>query len=385
MEAYLDNAATTRCSERARDAIVHALTGDYGNPSSLHSKGMEAERVVKKARESIAHTLHAKEKEIVFTSGGTESNNLALFGSAYANRRKGKRIVTSAVEHPSVRNPLKELAAQGFEVITLPVHADGQLDLEALSDAVNEETILLSLMQVNNEIGTREPVAEAIRIARRKNPALTVHVDGIQSYGKLDIAPEKTGIDLLSVSGHKIHGPKGVGFLYVREKLRLLPILFGGGQQKNLRSGTENVPGIAGLAAAAEEIYSGLAEKTERMYDLRELLVAELSELPDLTVNGGRTRETTAPHIVSVSVRDVRSEVLLHALENEGVYVSAGSACASNKPAVSETLKAIGLPGELLESTVRFSLSVHTTEEEVRYACEVMKRQVPQLRKYTRK
>lgn len=384
MEVYLDNAATTRCSEAAVLAMESALQQTYGNPSSLHNMGMDAERIIKSARETIAKTLHAKEKEIIFTSGGTESNNLAIFGSVNANKRRGKRILTSAVEHPSVKNPMKELAAAGFDVVTLPVQPDGRLELSALSEAVTEDTILLSLMQVNNEIGTIEPVEEAIRIVRESCPDIAVHVDAIQSYGKLRISPEKLGIDFLSVSAHKLHGPKGVGFLYARERAKLQPLIFGGGQQRGMRSGTENVPGIAGLCTAAEELYTGFDEKITELTGLRESFVAGLKELDGVKINGSEERAFAAPHIVSLSVEGVRSEVLLHALENEGIYVSAGSACSSNKPAVSETLKAIGLEQALLDSTIRFSLSVHTTEEELKFTLDTLKRVIPQLRKYVR-
>ncbi len=384
MEVYLDNAATTRCSERAADAVRSVLTADYGNPSSLHKRGMEAEQIVKDARSAVAKTLKAKEKEILFTSGGTESNNLAIIGAAMANKRAGKKILTTAVEHPSVRNPMLQLKEQGFDVRFLPVDTEGRLSLEALHDEADEETILLSMMHVNNEIGTIEPVSEAAGILREKNPTALLHVDAIQSYGKLPIYPEKEGVDLLSVSAHKIAGPKGVGFLYVREKTKLMPQILGGGQQWGLRSGTENVPGIAGLRCAAEDAAACRRDKSEALRSVRNRLINELSEIEGLQINGGKTDETSSPYIVSVSVSGVRSEVLLHALEEEGVYVSAGSACSSNKPAVSETLKTIGLPKELLESTVRISFSFDTTEEEILYAADAMKRLVPLLRRYTR-
>lgn len=384
MEAYLDNAATTRCSEKALQAVTQAMTETYGNPSSMHRKGMEAEQIVKAARETVAKTLRVREKEIIFTSGGTESNNLAIFGSAEANRRAGKRILTTQVEHPAARNPMKLLAERGYEVIFLPVDSTGLVSLRALREAANEETILLSMMHVNNEIGTVEPVEEAAKILRENSPRAVFHVDAIQSYGKLPLSPEKTGIDLLSVSGHKIHGPKGVGFLYIREKTKVLAQILGGGQQWGMRSGTENVPGIAGLAAAAEESCRDLSEKAARIRTLRTQLLQGLQGLEGIRINGGQTGETASPYIASVSVSGVRSEVLLHALESEGVYVSAGSACSSNKPAVSETLKAIGLPAEYLSSTVRFSFSAQTTEEEVALAVDAMQRIVPKLRKYTR-
>ena len=384
MEIYLDNAATTRCSERAAEAVRSALTGDYGNPSSLHRKGMEAERIVKQARNGIAKTIKAKEKEILFTSGGTESNNLAVIGSALANRRAGNKILTTAVEHPSVRNPMLYLKEMGFDVRFLPVDEEGRLHLDALAAEADEETILLSMMHVNNEIGTIEPVHEAAEILKRKNPKALFHVDAIQSYGKLPIHPEKAGVDLLSVSAHKIAGPKGTGFLYIREKTKLIPQILGGGQQWALRSGTENVPGIAGLYCAAEDAASYREKHAASVRTLRNLLIRKLSEIEGIAINGGKTEETASPYIVSVSVSGVRSEVLLHALEEEGVYVSAGSACSSNKPAVSETLKAIGLPKELLDSTIRISFSFATTEEEILAASDAMKRLIPQLRRYTR-
>ena len=360
MEAYLDNSATTRCSDRAFALMQKVLLEDYGNPSSLHMKGVEAERYVKAAREKIAKTLKVTEKEIIFTSGGTESNNLAILGTAFANRRTGNRIITTAVEHASVANPMKFLE-------------------EALSD----QTILVSLMHVNNEIGAVEPVEEAAALVHEKCPKALVHVDAIQSYGKFRIYPKKSGIDLLSVSGHKIHGPKGNGFLYVKEKTKIKPIIYGGGQQNGMRSGTENVPGIAGLGEAAAEIYEDFKEKQDRLYALKERFIREVTTIPGVSVNG-KTGRDSAPHIVSVSVEGVRAEVLLHSLEDKQIYVSSGSACSSNKPAVSRTLKGIGLKQNLLDSTVRFSFSVHTTEEEIDYAADVLKTLVPALQKYTR-
>lgn len=384
MEAYLDNAATTRCSDRAANAVMSALKEDFGNPSSLHRRGMEAETIVKEARKAVAKTLKAKEKEILFTSGGTESNHLAIMGSVAANKRIGNKILTSAVEHPSVRNHMLFLKEQGFDVRFLPVDERGLLDLDALRREADEGTILLSLMHVNNEIGTVEPILEAGRILKEKNPKAIFHVDGIQSYGKLPIFPEREGVDLLSVSSHKIAGPKGVGVLYIREKTKLTPQILGGGQQWGFRSGTENVPGIAGTGCAAEDAFRGIEEKMKAASSLRELLIREIRSLPGVQINGGETAETASPYIVSVSIENVRSEVLLHALEEKGVYVSAGSACSSNKPAVSETLKAIGLKKELLGSTIRISFSHETREEEILYAADAMKEAINKLRRYTR-
>ena len=383
MEAYFDNSATTRCSRDAAALMMQLLTEDYGNPSSMHHKGVVAEDYVLDAAKKIAKTLKAREKEICFTSGGTESNNLAIVGAARANQRAGKHIITTAIEHPSVSAVMAYLEEEGFEVTCLPVDAYGVISLEDLKEALRPDTILVSLMQVNNEIGAVEPVAEAGALIKQTNPRTLFHVDAIQAYGKFRIYPGKMNIDLLSVSGHKIHGPKGSGFLYIKDKTKILPILKGGGQQKGMRSGTENVPAIAGLGVAAEEIYQDFDEKTGHMYELREHLITEAEKIPGVSVNGHKDR-SNAPHIVSVSVEGVRAEVLLHALEDKNVYVSAGSACSSNKPAVSRTLKAIGLAPALLDSTVRFSFCGENTMEEVDYALEQMRTLIPMLQKYTR-
>lgn len=384
MEAYLDNSATTRCSKAAADKMVLLLTEDFGNPSSLHMKGVIAEKYINEAKKKIARTLKCQEKEIVFTSGGTESNNLAIIGSAMANQRAGKHIITTQVEHASVANTMKFLEDNGFEITYLGVGHDGRISLEELKAAMRPDTILVSIMQVNNEIGAVMPVEEAGKLIKEINPSTLFHVDAIQSYGKLHISPKNMNCDLLSVSGHKIHGPKGSGFLYIKDKTKIKPIIYGGGQQKGMRSGTENVPAIAGLGVAAEEIYTDLDTKIEAMYALKSHFINEVTRIDGVTVNG-LTDKTSAPHIVSVSVQGVRAEVILHTLEDKNIYVSAGSACSSNKPAVSATLKAIGLPKELLDSTVRFSFCVDTTIEEIDYAVKVMQDVVPKLQKYTRR
>lgn len=384
MLAYLDNSATTRCSERAKDLMVQILMQDFGNPSSLHGMGVTAEEYIKEAKNNIAKTLKAEEKEILFTSGGTESNNMALIGTALANRRAGNHIITTEIEHASIAAPLEFLKEQGFRITKLSVDKNGHISLEELRDAVGEDTILVSIMMVNNEIGAVEPVAEAAKIIKEKNPNTIFHVDAIQAYGKYRIYPKKLGIDLLSVSGHKIHAPKGTGFLYIRDKVKIKPIIYGGGQQKGMRSGTENVPGVAALGEAAAEIYENFEEKIERMYALKEHFVEEVTKMEGVTVNGCTGRDS-APQIVSVSVDGVRSEVMLHTLEEKQIYVSAGSACSSNKPSVSSTLKSIGLPKELLDSTIRFSFCVNTTMEEIDYAIAAMQEAVPRLRRYRRK
>lgn len=387
MEAYLDNSATTRCSDRACQLMVDLLTKDYGNPSSLHMKGIEAERFVETAKKKIAKTLRVSEKEIIFTSGGTESNNLAIIGAAMANRRAGNHIITTSIEHASVENPMEFLKEQGFDITYLSVDENGIISLEELEEAVTEQTILVSMMQVNNEIGAIEPVAEAAELIKKKNPATLIHVDAIQSYGKMYIYPKKLGIDMLSVSGHKIHGPKGSGFLWVKEKTKLKPLILGGGQQKGMRSGTENVPAIAGLGEAAEEIYENLDEKRAHLYGLKQRFINGIERLEGTRVNG-KIGEDSAPHIVSVSFEGIRSEVLLHSLEDRGIYVSSGSACSSNnhagKQKGSKTLRNIHLKENLLDSTLRFSFSVHTTEEEIDYTLEVLGELLPVLKKYTR-
>ena len=387
MEAYLDNSATTRCCEEAAQLVVKLLTEDYGNPSSLHNKGVIAENYMNDARKKIAKTLKVQEKEICFTSGGTESNNLAIIGVAEANKRSGKHVITTSIEHPSVSATMAYLEEHGYEVTYLPVDAYGVISLDDLKAAIRPDTILVSLMQVNNEIGAIEPVAEAAELIKKKNPDTLIHVDAIQSYGKMYIYPKKLGIDMLSVSGHKIHGPKGSGFLWVKEKTKLKPLILGGGQQKGMRSGTENVPAIAGLGEAAEEIYENLDEKRAHLYGLKQRFIDGIEKLEGTHVNG-KTGEDSAPHIVSVSFEGIRSEVLLHSLEDRGIYVSSGSACSSNnhagKQKGSKTLRNIHLKENLLDSTLRFSFSVHTTEEEIDYALEVLGELLPVLKKYTR-
>lgn len=383
-EVYLDNSATTRCSERAKDIMVKILMEDYGNPSSLHMKGVEAENYIKEAKKKIAKTMKVDEKEILFTSGGTESNNTALIGAALANRRAGNHIITTSIEHASVSATAEYLEELGFRVTYLKVDKDGLISLDELRDAVCEDTILVSMMMVNNEIGALEPIEEAIRVIREKNPKTLVHVDAIQAYGKYRIFPKKMGIDLLSVSGHKIHAPKGTGFLFIKDKTKVKPLIYGGGQQKGMRSGTENVPGIAALGEASAEIYEDFEEKIEHLYQIKERFVNGVSQIEGVSLNG-KTGRDSAPQIVSVSIDGVRSEVMLHTLEDRKIYVSAGSACSSNKPSVSHTLTGIGLKSNLLDSTIRFSFSVHTTEEEIDYALDVMKEVVPKLRRYTRK
>ena len=386
MECYLDNSATTRCFDSAAALMAKILCEDYGNPSSMHNKGMQAEQYLRYARDVIAKNLKVSEKEIFFTSGGTESDNLALRGAAYANCRAGRHLITTQIEHPAILQTMQYLESQDFEVTYLPVDENGQVRLADLEQAIRPDTILVSIMHVNNEIGALEPIAEIGALIKKKNPKILFHVDAVQGYGKFRIYPKRMNIDMLSVSAHKIHGPKGVGFLYVGDKVKIRPTIFGGGQQRGLRSGTENVPAIAAMAKAVEEIYGNLEEEIGQMYALKAYFVEELQKMSGVTING-LTGTDSAPHVVSASFENVRSEVLLHALEEKGIYVSAGSACASNHPdtAGSATLRAIGLPKELLNSTIRFSFSVFTSREELEYTLHVLNEIVPMLRRFTRR
>ena len=383
MEAYFDNSATTRVLDSVMDIVTRTMTVDYANPAAKHIRGMEAENYIRDARSIIAKTLKVADKEILFTSGGSESNNMALIGTAMANKRAGMHIISTNVEHASIYNTLGFLQEQGFEITYLPVDHNGHIDLDQLREAVRPDTILVSVMYVNNEVGSVEPVAEISRVIKAKNPSTIFHVDAIQAYGKYVIRPKKEGIDLLSVSGHKIHGPKGVGFLYIDEKVKIRPLIYGGGQQKGMRSGTENVPGVAGLGVAAAEMYRNYQEKLDHLYELKEHMMKRVAEIDGVVINSQPGRES-APQIVSVSFEGVRSEVLLHALEDRGIYVSSGSACSSNHPGVSGTLKGIGVKQELLDSTLRFSFGMFNKKEEIDYAIEVLKELLPVLRRYRR-
>ena len=384
MEAYLDNSATTRCYEEVKDIVVRTMMEDYGNPSAMHLKGVQAENYVKEAAREIAKTLKVQEKDIYFTSGGTESDNWALIGAALANQRKGKHVITTVYEHAAVSAPAAWLEEQGFEVTRLPVDEKGSLSLNELQEAVREDTILVSAMYVNNELGAVLPIEEMGRLIKEKNPETLFHVDAIQAYGKYRIFPKKMKIDLLSASSHKIHGPKGAGFLYVGDKVKIQPLILGGGQQKGMRSGTDNVPGIAGMGEAARIIYERLEENTAHMQELKEYFAGELHKLEEVEINGPDP-SAGAPHILNVSFLGVRSEVLLHALEEKGIYVSAGSACSSHKRTGSASMRAIGLSPQRKESAIRFSFSEFTGKEELDYTLEVLRELLPLLRRYATK
>lgn len=381
MEIYLDNSATTRCFPEVADLIHQILCEDYGNPSSMHHKGVEAESYVRDAKETLAKILKVNEKEILFTSGGTESDNIAIMGVAMANHRAGRHMITTKVEHPAILQTMKYMESQDFEVTYLDVDEKGRISLEQLEQAIRPDTILVSIMHTNNEIGTLQPIAQAGALIKRCNPNTLFHVDAVQGFGKARIYPKKMKIDLMSVSAHKIHGPKGVGFLYVGEKVKIKPIMYGGGQQEGMRSGTENVPGYAGMAKAAQMLYENLEEETDYLYDLRQYFIEQVEKIDGAFVNGAPGREG-APHIVSVTIPGVRAQVLLNELSaNHHICVSAGSACSTHKPQPSATLLAIGLDKEQAVETLRFSFSVFTTRQEIDTCLDALYSIVPEQRK----
>ena len=384
MEAYLDNSATTRAYDEVADLVAKIMKEEFGNPSSVHHMGMVSGERLSQARETIAASLKVDPQEIVFTSGGTESDNLALIGVARANKWRGNHIITTKIEHPAILETMAFLEKEGFEITYLSVDETGTIDLDELKNAIRKETILVSIMFVNNEIGTLMPIQKAGELIKSVNKDTYFHVDAVQAYGKVLIRPRTMNIDLLSVSGHKIHGPKGVGFLYIKKGTKIVPICYGGGQQKGMRSGTENVPGIAGLALAAKKCYEDFDAKIKKLYDLKQYTVDSLLErIPDIKINGQKVSEG-APHIISVSIKGLAAETVLNMLSSKNIYVSAGSACTSNNPHVSDTLQAIGLEKDLLESTIRISMSFMTTKEEMDYFLDTLCSQVSNMRKFYR-
>lgn len=384
MDVYFDNSASTKVSEKAIEIMLKTMRDDYANTSGKHIKGVEAESYVKDAADIIAKTLKVKKGEIIFTSGGTESNNMALIGGAMSRKRYGKHIIISGIEHPAVYRPAEFLTEQGFELSVLPVNGEGQVDLELLKSTIRDDTVLVSVMYVNNEIGAVEPVEEISKIVKAENKGILFHVDAIQAYTKLRINPKSQGIDMLSASGHKFHGPKGVGFLYIDSNVKINPIIFGGGHQRGMRSGTLNTTGIAGMGVAAKEAYDNFDERINKISDLKYYLMDELEKTEGAILNTGRG-ENFAPQVISVSFEDIRAEVLLHALEDRGIYVSSGSACSSNHPGISGTLKAIGVRENLLDATIRISLSELNNKEEADYFIKNLKELLPLLRKFVRK
>ncbi len=380
-QIYLDNSATTRVDDRVVELMKKAFLSDYGNPSSMHVMGINSNAYAEKAGRQLAASLGCEPKNFIYTSCGTESDNLAIIGGALANSRTGKHIITTAVEHPAVTESVKRLTEYGFETSYLSVDESGVIDLDELKSALRPDTCLVSIMAVNNETGAVMPIAGAGLIIKENNKKTLFHVDAVQGFGHLALRPASMNIDLLSISGHKIHGPKGVGALYIAKGVKVKSLMVGGGQQGNLRSGTLNIPGIAGLGLAAELATKDIEGKRKKLFALKNRLARGIAELGDIHINGPEINEG-APHILNVSFAGVRAEVLLHALEEKGIFVSSGSACASHHPGVSAALKAMGLPDKYLTSAIRFSMSEWTTEEEIDYTVSSLGELLPILRRF---
>ncbi len=360
MEAYLDNSATTRVCDSACRAAVAAMQTCYGNPSSLHGMGFAAEKLVTAARKQLADALGCNAGELIFTSGATESNNLAIGGLTAAYPRNGKKIVTTAIEHPSVSEPCRRLEEAGYTVVRLPLDSNGHISPEAFAAAVDEQTALVSFMLVNNEIGTLLDAEQICRAVKRKNPKTLIHIDAVQGFCKVPFRLKQVAADTVSLSGHKIYAPKGIGALYIRKGVRLRPLTVGGGQEKGLRAGTESVPLIAAFGAAVAETYPKLEQHLAGYRELNGYLRERLAAFPEITVN---SKPDAVPYILNLSVKGIRSEIMLHHLERGGVYLSSGSACA--KGAQSHVLAALGLRREESDSALRVSFSPETTREQL--------------------
>src|SRR5690554_3475090 len=375
-EIYLDNSATTRPLPEVVEAMVQTLTDNYGNPSSLHNKGLKAEKILKAARRKIAEKLAVSPEEIIFTSGGTESNNLAIKGIAYQYQNRGRHLVTTEVEHPSVLESFLVLEEEGFEVTFLEADRYGRISLDDLRDSITPETILASIIHVNNELGTIHPLAEIGTIIKEKNPNTFFHTDCIQSFGKMLVQPARSMVDLLSISGHKIHGPKGIGVLYKRKGIELRALQTGGGQENGYRCGTANIPGIAGLIPALDALpdYTEENPYNQELDRLKNHFIRGLEKIDRKVIIN--SPEDGAPHVLNISFPGIKGEVLIHSLEAEGVYVSTGSACHSKSREKSHVLRAIGLPMEQIDGTIRVSFSTYNTIEELDYALASLAKQL---------
>ena len=381
---YADNAATTKMSAFAVEVMAGLINETYGNPSSLYGFGQKAKEVLEDARAKVATAIGAEPSEIIFTSGGSEADNQAIISAAEFGARKGKKhIISTKFEHHAVLHTLNRLEKEGFEITLLDVHEDGLVRVEEVENAIREDTVLVTVMYANNEMGAIEDIARIGAMIKEINPKTYFHTDAIQAFGKLTLRPKDAKVDMLTVSSHKIHGPKGVGFMYIRDGVRLNPLIYGGGQQKDRRSGTQDVPGIAGMGLAAEMYRKEHAEIEAKMLSVKDRLIDRLEAMEGVTVNSQRGA-LSAPHVVSASFAGVRAEVLLHALEDKGIYVSSGSACSSNHPAISGTLQAIGVPKELLDSTLRFSFGIYNEPEEADYTADCIEELLPELRKFRR-
>lgn len=382
-QVYLDNSSTTKVLDEAAQTVFDIMTVHFGNPSSLHGKGIEAEKIMKQAREKVAQVLGVDPGEIYFTSGGTESNNWAIKGAAHSLRRQGNHIIATYIEHPSVLEVFKALENEGFKATYIKVNKEGFIDINELKNSLTPETILVSVMYVNNEVGSIQPIEDIAEIIKTHNKNILFHVDAVQAFGKMPLVPNLKGIDLLSLSGHKIYGPKGIGALFVRDKVRIEPLLHGGGQESGLRSGTENMPGIAGLGVAAEACFNNMINWQSKMQELKKYLKdGILKEIPGAVLNGP---EIGAPHILNISFLGTRGEILLHALEAKGIYVSTGSACSSHKSGTSHVLRALGKSPEEQDSALRFSLSPFLSSDDMDYTIRVLTEEVNEIRKFVRR
>ncbi|MEY2193459.1 cysteine desulfurase family protein [Neobacillus sp. BF23-41] len=375
---YFDNSATTKPFKDVIDSFVTVSSEYYGNPSSLHSMGGHAEKLLSQAREQVSKLLTVKPSEIYFTSGGTEGNNIAIKGSALLHKNKGRHLITSSVEHPSVRAAMEQLEQEGFEITYLPVDRFGRINVSDLEKAIRKDTILISIMQVNNEVGTVQPIKE-IGDLLKKHPTILFHVDAVQGIGKIPLSLYKNRVDLCSISGHKFHGLKGTGALFIREGVRLAPLFSGGNQERKIRSGTENVAGAVAMAKALRmTLMKGEAEM-ERMKNIHSLLRKGLAEIEGVQIH--TPTENAAPHILNFSLKGIKSEVFIHSLERKGIFVSTTSACSSKKKSPSKTLLAMGVHETQAESAIRISLSFENTREEAMTALVAFKESANQLRK----
>lgn len=380
---YFDNAATTRALPEVAEKMRWMLCEQYGNPASVSAMGLAVEKEIRRAAETIANGIRAKADEIFFTSGGTEGDNWAIYGTAEGYRRQGKHFITTEIEHPAVKNPMKHLEEQGCAVTWLKVDRKGHISLEELENALRADTVLVSIILVNNETGVVQDAAAIGKLIKEKNPDTLFHVDAVQAFGKYPIDVEKMKIDLLTMSGHKIHGPKGVGMLYMRKGLKVKPLMLGGGQQRGQRPGTENGPGAAALGVAADVAFRSMAESIDHVREVKKILLEGILAMPDTQLNGDSLEEAS-PYVLNVTFRGLRSEVLLHALESKGIVVSAGSACDSKKKIGSPVLTAMGLPFSEIEGAIRFSFSRYSTVEEAKECLAALEELVPFLRKYNR-
>lgn len=383
MEVYLDNSATTKPYKEVVDEMVVALTEDFGNPSSAYKRGLEVEKKIKNIRKNIAKTLGVEDKNIIFTSGGTEGNNSIIRSVASLNKKRRNHIITSSIEHPAVLKTVESIKDEGVEITVLGVDKKGRIDLEELKNSIQKNTALVSLMFVNNEIGIIEPIKEVASLIKEIDPEILLHVDAVQAYGKINFDIDDLNLDFMTVSAHKIHGPKGVGFMYIKNLNKFKPLLTGGGQESGIRPGTENVPGIYGLGRAVDVLFSDIDGNIKKMRENRDYLYKKISENVDrIKVNSDL--DAGVCHVLNISFEGIRGEVLLHYLEGDKIYVSTGSACSSKKKG-SHVLNAIGLSADQIDSAIRFSVSEFNTFEEIDFVVDRLKEYIKTIRLISKK